>query len=181
METTQKNADKELVKFIYYKPQSMMRFLSRNGVVLNAKPTRREILYKTFEKLDDKKFVNSLNQMLNAERDENNSNVVPLIVIAAISGVSLVATGVDQYRKRKLLTRETEADVYANELASYEQSRSIKAASMDEQIAESVDDYQQTLLQQSTKRQKNAIYIVGAVGAVLLVVLFTKNLWSNGR
>ncbi len=52
---------------------------------------------------------------------------------------------------------------------------------MDEQIAESVDDYQQTLLQQSTKRQKNAIYIVGAVGAVLLVVLFTKNLWSNGR
>lgn len=180
METTQKNADKELVKFIYYKPQSMMRFLSRNGVVLNAKPTRREILYKTFEKLDDKKFVNSLNQMLNAERDENNSNfvVVASIVIAA---ASVVATGVDQYRKRKLLTRETEADVYANELASYEQSRSIKAASMDEQIAESVDDYQQTLLQQSTKRQKNAIYIVGAVGAVLLVVLFTKNLWSNGR
>lgn len=180
METTQKNADKELVKFIYYKPQSMMRFLSRNGVVLNAKPTRREILHKTFEKLDDKKFVNSLNQMLNAERDENNSNfvVVASIVIAA---ASVVATGVDQYRKRKLLTRETEADVYANELASYEQSRSIKAASMDEQIAESVDDYQQTLLQQSTKRQKNAIYIVGAVGAVLLVVLFTKNLWSNGR
>jgi len=180
METTQKNADKELVKFIYYKPQSMMRFLSRNGVVLNAKPTRREILHKTFEKLDDKKFVNSLNQMLNAEREENNSNfvVVASIVIAA---ASVVATGVDQYRKRKLLTRETEADVYANELASYEQSRSIKAASMDEQIAESVDDYQQTLLQQSTKRQKNAIYIVGAVGAVLLVVLFTKNLWSNGR
>ncbi len=180
METTQKNADKELVKFIYYKPQSMMRFLSRNGVVLNAKPTRREILHKTFEKLDDKKFVNSLNQMLNAERDENNSNFV-VVASIAIAAASLVATGVDQYRKRRLATRVGEADIYANELASYEQSRSIKAAEMDEQIAESVDDYQQTLLQQSTKRQKNAIYIVGAVGAVLLVVLFTKNLWSNGR
>jgi hypothetical protein len=172
--------DKELVKFIYYNPQSMMRFLSRHGVLLPRNPTRQQILDKTFEKLDDKEFVNKLNVMLNANRDENNSNVIPIVIPAVIAGVGLVTTAVQKSAKRRSDERQAEATLYAEELASYEQSQNQKAASMNEQVAESADDYRETLLEESTKRQKNAVYIMGAVGAVLLVVLFTKKYWSRG-
>lgn len=172
--------DKELVKFIYYNPQSMMRFLSRHGALLPRNPTRQQILDKTFEKLDDKEFVNKLNVMLNANRDENNSNVIPIVIPAIIAGVGLVTTAVQRSAKRKSDERQAEATLYAEELASYEQSQNQKAAAMNEQVAESADDYRETLLEESTKRQKNAVYIMGAVGAVLLVVLFTKKYWSRG-
>lgn len=172
--------DKELVKFIYYNPQSMMRFLSRQGVLLSRTPTRRQILNKTFEKLDDKDFVNKLNVMLNANRDENNSNILPIVIPAVIAGVGLVTTAVQRSAKRKSDERVAEANLYADELASYEQSQNKKAADMNEQVAEAAAEYSQTLQEESTKRQKNAIYIMGAVGAVLLVVLFTKKYWSRG-
>jgi len=172
--------DKELVRFIYYKPQSMMRFLSRHGVLVPNNPTRQQILEKTFENLHKKEFVNKLNEMLNANRDENNSNILPIIIFAAISATSLVVTAVQRSAKRRSEERLGEASLYAQELASYEQSQNQKAAAMNEQVAESADDYRGALLEESTKRQKNAIYIMGAVGAVLLVVLFTKKYWSRG-
>lgn len=171
--------DKGLVKFIYYNPQSMMRFLSRHGVLLPRNPTRQQILDKTFDKLDDKEFVNKLNVMLNANRDENNANIDP-ITLVVLTAVSLTTTAVQRRAKRKSDERKAEASLYAEELASYEKAQNQKAAAMNEQVAESADDYRQTLLQESTKRQKNAVYIMGAVGAVLLVVLFTKKYWSRG-
>jgi len=172
--------DKELVRFIYYNPQSMMRFLSRQGVLLPRNPTRQQILEKTFENLDKKEFVSKLNEMLNANRDENNSNIVPIVIPAVIAGVSLVTTAVQRSAKRKSDERIAEASLYAEELASYEKAQNQKAAAMNEQVAESADDYREALLEESTKRQKNAVYIMGAVGAVLLVVLFTKKYWSRG-
>lgn len=171
--------DKELVKFIYYNPQSMMRFLSRQGVLLPRNPTRQQILDKTFDKLDDKEFVNKLNVMLNANRDENNSNIDPITLIV-ISVASLTTTLVQRNAKRKSDERSAQASLYAEELASYEKAQNQKAAAMNEQVAESADDYRESLLEESTKRQKNAVYIMGAVGAVLLVVLFTKKYWSRG-
>lgn len=172
--------DKELVRFLYYNPQSMMRFLSRQGVLLPRNPTRQQILEKTFENLDKKEFVSKLNEMLNANRDENNSNIVPIVIPAVIAGVSLVTTAVQRSAKRKSDERIAEASLYAEELASYEKAQNQKAAAMNEQVAESADDYREALLEESTKRQKNAVYIMGAVGAVLLVVLFTKKYWSRG-
>ncbi len=174
--------DKELVKFIYYHPQSMMRFLSRQGVLLPRNPTRQQILDKTFENLDKKDFVNKLNQMLNANRDENNSNIlpIPIIIYGGIAVAGLITTAVQRSAKRKSDERIAEASLYAEELASYEQAQNQKASAMNEQVAESSDDYREVLLEESTKRQKNAVYIMGAVGAVLLVVLFTKKYWSRG-
>ncbi len=172
--------DKELVKFIYYHPQSMMRFLSRQGVLLPRNPTRQQILDKTFENLDKKDFVNKLNQMLNANRDENNSNILPIIIYGGIAVAGLITTAVQRSAKRKSDERIAEASLYAEELASYEQAQNQKASAMNEQVAESSDDYREVLLEESTKRQKNAVYIMGAVGAVLLVVLFTKKYWSRG-
>ena len=171
--------DKELVKFIYYNPQSMMRFLSRHGVLLPRNPTRQQILDKTFDKLADKEFVNKLNVMLNANRDENNANIDP-ITLVVLTAISLTTTAVQRRAKRKSDERIAEASLYAEELASYEKAQNQKAAAMNEQVAESADDYRQALLEESTKRQKNAVYIMGAVGAVLLVVLFTKKYWSRG-
>ena len=172
--------DKELVKFIYYHPQSMMRFLSRQGVLLPRNPTRQQLLDKTFENLDKKDFVNNLNQMLNANRDDNNSNFLPILIYGGIALAGVITTAVQKSAKRKSDERIAEASLYAAELASYEQSQNQKAAAMNEQVAESADDYRETLLEQSTKRQKNAVYIMGAVGAVLLVVLLTKKYWSRG-
>jgi predicted nucleic acid-binding Zn ribbon protein len=172
--------DKELVRFIYYKPQSMMRFLSRHGVLLPTNPTRQQILDKTFENLDKKEFVNKLNEMLNANRDENNSNLVGVTIMAGIAVASLITTAVQKSAKRRSDERQAEATLYAEELASYEAAQNQKAAAMNEQVAESADDYRGALLEESTKRQKNAVYIMGAVGVVLLVVLFTKKYWSRG-
>ena len=100
--------------------------------------------------------------------------------MAGIAVASLITTAVQKSAKRRSDERQAEATLYAEELASYEAAQNQKAAAMNEQVAESADDYRGALLEESTKRQKNAVYIMGAVGVVLLVVLFTKKYWSRG-
>ena len=108
------------------------------------------------------------------------SNILPVIIYGGIAVAGLITTAVQRSAKRKSDERVAEASLYGEELASYEQSQNQKASAMNEQVAESSDDYREVLLEESTKRQKNAVYIMGAVGAVLLVVLFTKKYWSRG-
>lgn len=173
------NSEKALVRFIYEKPYAMMQFLVRQGVVLSKEPTRRELLNKTFERMGDKNFVNNLNQMLKAD-DESYSNVIPLVVWAAISVASIGVTAGTAYASRKSNERVQQANLYAKELEDYNKAQNDKAAKFDEIIAESTQEYTDTLREQSTQRQKNAIYIIGAIGVVLLVVLFTQKSWSRG-
>ena len=173
------NSEKALVRFIYEKPYAMMQFLARQGVVLSKEPTRRELLVKTYDRMGDKNFVNNLNQMLKAD-DESYSNVIPLVIYAGLTLASLATTAGVAYANQKSNERQTEALLYAKELEDYNRAQNEKAAKFDEIIAKSTQEYTDTLREQSTQRQKNAIYIIGAIGVVLLVVLFTQKSWSRG-
>ena len=180
MNTKLPNADKNLVRFIYRNPQAMRDFLVRNGVLLPERITRAILIQKTFERLNDKDFVNGLNQMLAADDRDNNSNFDPITIGLVISGVSLGVKAVQNRQKRRSDERAAEAQLYAKELEEYAKAQSDKAAALDDQVARAGEDYTSTLLEESTKRQKNAVYVVAAVGVVLLAVLFTQKIWSRG-
>lgn len=181
MATNLPNSDKNLVRFIYRNPQAMAQFLSRNGVLLPEKITRRILIQKTFENLDNKEIVEKLNVMLAADNADKEANFDPITIgLLVISGVGLVNTAVQNRRARKTSERIAEAQLYAKELEDYNKAQMVKAAALDDQVARAGEEYTQTLLEESTKRQKNAVYVIGAIGAVLLAVLFTRKIWSNG-
>ena len=177
MATQLPNSEKALVRFIYEKPYAMMQFLVRQGVVLSKEPTRGELLDKTYDRMGDKNFVNNLNAMLSADQ-EVNFDPVTIGIVLTIASIGATAGG--SYAKRKSDERKAEALLYAKELEDYNKAQNEKAAKFDEIIAKSTQEYTDTLREQSTQRQKNAIYIIGAIGVVLLVVLFTQKSWSRG-
>jgi len=181
MNTNLSNPDKNLARFIYRNPQAIRDFLVRYGVLLPQKITRAILIQETFERLDDKDFVNGLNQMLAADDAQNNSNFDPItLTFLAVSVVGLGVKAVQNQKKRKSDERAAEAQLYAQELEAYAKAQSDKAAALNDQVARAGEEYTNTLLEESTKRQKNAVYVIGAIGVVLLVVLFTQKLWSRG-
>jgi hypothetical protein len=181
MNTNLPNSDKNLVRFIYRNPQAMRDFLVRYGVLLPERITRAILIQETFERLNDKDFVNGLNQMLAADDRENHSNIDPITIgFLVVSAVGLGVKAVQNQKKRRSDERAAEAQLYAKELEDYAKAQSDKAAALDDQVARAGEGYTSTLLEESTKRQKNAVYVVGAIGVVLLAVLFTQKIWSRG-
>ena len=104
MNTNLPNSDKNLVRFIYRNPQAMRDFLVRYGVLLPERITRAILIQETFERLNDKDFVNGLNQMLAADDRENHSNIDPITIgFLVVSAVGLGVKAVQNQKKRQSL------------------------------------------------------------------------------
>lgn len=173
------NQTKEIIDFIYSKPQLVVYLLQNYGYNIEMETANlQQIYYLTFKALDEDSNVKFAEDLQSLIVNEGYLNIAPLVVMAGASVVSSVVSGLfgsKQAKKSRDLAFKTKlAELNTNEKISYEQIKTQAETDRIKILSNTLLEYRTNLQKESTTRLRDTwIYVVGLGVAVGIVYGFS--------
>lgn len=172
-------SNQELAKYIFDKPEYVVKLLNRHGYKTSNRVTLNEITTKTFQAIynEDKAFTDDLTSMIASE----HANWVAMVVTAVLSLASTIIGSAQAKKQRELQRNLAIAQLEQDRLLAQEEIRVYGETERTKILANSLLEYRTALQQEATKREKNVFIYLLAVGLSIALIYGTVILLEESK
>ena len=169
---------KRFSRFIYNKPEVVVKILNDNGYRTSDKVTLSEIIDKTANAIAfaDQKFI----EAFDLAYSNADYNIAGAIVGGAFSLASSIIGSRQAKKQRELQARISLAKLETERLISEEEIRMLGETERTRILANSLTEYRKALQGESTERQKNVYIYLIAIGLGIAIIYSSTVLIKEG-